>query len=138
MTEAPESDSEGGDGSASGPQPPGAVPDGWAGLIQTLGDLMSDVSEDCYYAGWLGGTEHVVPELCRRALATNAVQFWGHGEVTPERADRLWQVAAELGHWVDLDEAGVGYVPFPVPVDVAEQINRDHAYGLARQRRARR
>ena len=127
-------------GSASRPQPR-AECDRRAELIQTLGDQMSEISEDCYCAGWLGGTEHLVPELCRRALESNAVQIWGNGEVTPERAAGLWQGAKELGHWVDLDEPGVGYVPFnpfPVPAEVVAEIGREQAYGQARQRRARR
>jgi hypothetical protein len=32
-------------------------------LVQQLGQAMSDISEDCYCAAWLGGTEYFVPEL---------------------------------------------------------------------------
>jgi len=34
-------------------------------LLQMLGREMSDISEDRYYAGWLGGTEYFVPDTCR-------------------------------------------------------------------------
>src|SRR5262245_48140399 len=77
-------------------------------LVQQLGRAMSDVSEDCYCAGWLGGTEYFVPELCRRAAATGRPQYWGHGEVTPERAAGLLALAELLRCWADLDEAWVG------------------------------
>ena len=86
-------------------------------VLQLLGQEMSDISEDCYCAGWLGGTEYVVPELCRRAAESGRPQWWGPDVVTPERARGLVHLAEQLGHWADLDEAGVGYVPFrPFPI----------------------
>ena len=48
-------------------------------LVQQLGAEMSDLSEACWCAGWLGGTESVVPELCRRAAESGRTQYWGHG-----------------------------------------------------------
>lgn len=99
-----------------------------ATLLQRLGEAMSDLSEQCYYAGWMAGTEYLVPELCRRADATGQPQPWGHGEVTPERARELLAPAARLGSWADLDEAGIGYVPhqpFPLPPPYLEQLERE-------------
>src|SRR5690348_3596486 len=108
-------------------------------LVQQLGAAMSDISEDCYYAGWLDGTQYLVPELCRRAAATGQAQFWGHGEVTPELARGLIALAEQIGSWADLDEAGVGYVPhqpFPIPPEYTEAVEREQACG--RPRRVRR
>jgi hypothetical protein len=88
------------------------------GLIRRLGELMSGVSERCCYAGWLVDSEYFVPELCRRALASGQPQPWGHGTVEPAEAQDLTAIATQLGHWVTLDHAGVGYVrhdPFPIP-----------------------
>ena len=79
---------------------------------------MSEISEECYYAGWLNGTEYFVPELCRRARDLGKSQTWGHGEVGPQKAEELFKIAELLGHWVDLDEMGSGYDPhdpFPIP-----------------------
>ncbi|HET6575988.1 MAG TPA: hypothetical protein VFG68_20475 [Fimbriiglobus sp.] len=97
-------------------------------LLQLLGKAMSDISEECYYAGWLGGTEYFVPELCRRALESGRPQLWGHGEVTPEEARGLTYLADRLGYWADLDDAATGYVPhqpFPIPKEYAEGIDRE-------------
>ena len=89
-------------------------------VLQLLGQAMSDISEECWSAGWLGGTEHHVPELCRRAVETGKPQRWGPGEVTLGRARALLYLAEQLGCWADLDELGVGYLPFnpfPTPPD---------------------
>jgi hypothetical protein len=99
-----------------------------ADLILRLGNLMSRVSEDCYCAGWLGGTEYSVPELCRRALTSALSQPWGHGVVTPALARTLCDIAEQLGHWVDTDEASVGYVPFspfPIPPEHIAALDRE-------------
>lgn len=97
-------------------------------LLQQLGEAMSEISEQCYYAGWLGGTEYLVPELCIRALATGQTQAWGHSEVTPGRAGELISLAEKVGSWANLDEAGVGFVPhqpFPMPREYAESVERE-------------
>jgi hypothetical protein len=96
--------------------------------IAELGRLMSDCSEDCYCAGWLGNTEYLVPELCRRALETDEPQPWGHGEVTPQLAAKMTALAKEMGHWAVLDELGVGYElfdPFPIPPEILEELDRE-------------
>lgn len=101
-------------------------------LIRRLGDLMSQVSQECYYAGWLGGTEYLVPELCRRALASGHSQPWGHGAVTPALARILYDMAEQLGHWVDTDEMSVGYVPFnpfPIPTEYIAALDRESELG---------
>ena len=99
-------------------------------LVQLLGQLMSDISEDCYCAGWLGGTEYFVPELCRRAVETGQTQRWGHGEVTPEQARGMIHIAEQIGCWADLDEPGSGYTsfnPFPIPAQYINGIDREQA-----------
>lgn len=100
-------------------------------LIPVLGREMSDISEDCYCAGWLVGTEYIVPELCRRAMATGEVQHWGHGEVTPERASGLMKLASLIGGWVDYDLNSGGYKlfePFPIPPEHLLVIEREAAH----------
>jgi len=87
-------------------------------LKKQLGEEMSRVSKECYYAEWLKDTEFVVPELCRRAVYSQAVQHWGYGEITPERAMRLMSLANELGHWVRYDfqkHKFKAFNPFPLP-----------------------
>ncbi|MBA4065225.1 MAG: hypothetical protein C0501_16240 [Isosphaera sp.] len=95
-------------------------------VLQLLGEAMSNVSEDCLYAGWSVGTEYLVPELCRRAVATGQTRHWGHGEVTPGRGLGLSALAEWVGSWANLDAAATGYVPFqphPVPPRCLEELD---------------
>jgi hypothetical protein len=97
-------------------------------LIIKLGNLLSDISERYYYAGWLEGTEYYVPELCGRAIKSNSAQPWGHGEVTPAKAKKLVEISKELGHWVKLNDAGIGYEsfnPFPIPNEILLKLNHE-------------
>ena len=85
-------------------------------LVQQLGAAMSDVSEDCYYAGWMEGTENAVPQLCQSAMRTGESQPWGHSEVTPAQATVLLDLAKRAGCWADLDDEGTAYVPYTPPM----------------------
>lgn len=105
-------------------------------LIQQLGAAMNDVSEGCYCAGWLAGIEDVLPELCRRAIETGRAQRWGHGEVTPETAKKLWAMAERAGAWADLhslDDSYVPYQPFPLRPGVAEEVEREQSPPIHRR-----
>ncbi len=95
-------------------------------LLQILGDAISDISREYWYAGWLGTTEQYVPELCRRAVVTGVPQKWGQGIITPERACGLRYLAETIGSWVDPSPAYDGYVPyqpFPIPAAVLSAID---------------
>lgn len=100
-------------------------------LVQQLGQEMSDISEDCYCAGWLGGTEYLVPELCRRAAESGYTQHWGHGEITPELGRQLILLAEQAGCWANTDFASVAYdpfQPFPIPLEYTAEIDREQAF----------
>jgi hypothetical protein len=106
-------------------------------FVQQLGQAMSNISEECYCAGWLGGTEYFVPELCRRAVETVRTQYWGHGEVTPDQARELITLAERAGCWADTDYYSVGYEPFqpfPIPPEYLEAIEREQSSEYARRR----
>ncbi len=106
-------------------------------LVQQLGQAMSDLSEECYYAGWLGGTEYFVPELCRRAAASDRPQPWGHGVVTPAVARELLALAARVGAWADLhphEDRYVPHHPFPVPPEYTAVLDRELEFERARSR----
>lgn len=99
-------------------------------LLQHLGAAMSDISEACYYAGWLRGAEYMVPELCRRAIESGQPQQWGHGQVTPEQALDLIALAEQLGSWACLDDDGIAYVPFqpfPLPPHYSAAVEREQS-----------
>ena len=92
------------------------------------GSAIGDVSEDCYLAGWLGGAEYLVPALCKRVARSGEPHWWGNGTVSPAQALDLLALAGVLGHWADLDDAGVGYVafdPFPLPPEYRESLDRE-------------
>ncbi len=95
-------------------------------VLRTLGDLMSRISETCYEAPWMVGTEYMVPELCRRAAATGEPQPWARGEVAPAVARHLTELAGKLGGWARLEEGGTGYLPFdpfPTPGRFLEELD---------------
>lgn len=94
--------------------------------LAALGDAMSEVSEECWNAGWLDGTEHMLPELCRRASESGTDQRWGRGTITPSRARELQGLARRAGTWAALDEQGIGYVPFepwPLPNAMLQELD---------------
>jgi len=95
--------------------------------LKRLGVAMSDVSERCYCAGWLGGAEYLLPELCRRVILTNEPQPWGYSSVTLEEAEMLTALSDEIGSWADLDDNAAEFVrfkPFPIPAEYIEELDR--------------
>lgn len=95
-------------------------------ILRTLGDLMSRISEICYEAPWMVGTEYMVPELCLRAVETGEPQPWARGEVTPAVARHLTELAGKLGGWARLEGDGSGYLPFdpfPTPARFLEELD---------------
>ena len=97
------------------------------GLLQLLGSAMSDVSEESYCAGWLGGWEYYLPEFCRRALESRQTQIWGRCDVTVETASTLKFLADQVGSWAMSDVAGFGYIPhspFPIPQQFLDDLDK--------------
>ena len=96
-------------------------------LTDALGELMSAISEDCYHAGWVKGTVYLVPALRQRVLKIHSPQPWAHGELGHGMAAILQTIADKLGHWANLDDEGVGHVPFdPFPTPQAHLDDLDH------------
>ncbi len=86
--------------------------------IDILGDLMSNISEECYSASWYVGSEYIIPALCEKALKIGRPRPWAHGEISPEMASLLVALSEKIGSWVTLNENVDGYVgfnPFPIP-----------------------
>ncbi len=107
-------------------------------LVQRLGQEMSAISEESYYAGWQGGTEYIVPELCRRAVKSGRTQYWGHGEITPKRAQSLIALAEQIGCWADTDYYSIGYdpfQPFPIPPELVNEFEQDFSSPIPPNRR---
>lgn len=91
-----------------------AYEDGDTSPAARLADRMSDLSEECYFAGWLIGTEYALWELAQAGGGR-----WGIGVVMPEQAAELIDLANKAGGWVAWRD-GVGCVFVPMAEWLAE------------------
>ena len=81
-------------------------------LINEIGQLMSDITEDCFCASWLPkDTEYTVPMLCLRAVKTRQPQKWGRWHITLKDAETLVRLSEELGSWANQDDEYVNGLP---------------------------
>ena len=102
---------------------------GVTGPAGELVDLLSDISEDCYCAGWLLDCEHEIWEMVA-APGPAADYRWGMAQVTAVALERLRVLSAACGGWVrwrDRDRERTGG---PVFVPLAEWTER-HARWVA-------
>ena len=72
--------------------------------IQALGNLMSDISERCYCAGWMIGTEDAIGELVDEALVTGQDARSGFWYISLYEARLLKMLHDYVGGWVTLGE----------------------------------
>lgn len=64
---------------------------------QQLRDLMGDISERCYCAGWMEGTEY---RLWRFVVDPADDGEWGLTTIEPERREQLKELAETVGGWI--------------------------------------
>ena len=64
---------------------------------RALYELMRDISEECYCAGWMAGNEYT---LWKMVSTPAAERRYGRGEVEPQQIEDLRAIAAEVGGWV--------------------------------------
>jgi hypothetical protein len=62
-----------------------------------LYELMSDISEDCYCAGWIMGNEF---SLWAMATETAPDRSYGQDVVPEESLQRLRELSAAIGGWI--------------------------------------
>jgi hypothetical protein len=60
-----------------------------------LYELMSDISEDCYYAGWMMGLEYAI-----WGALQDGDRRYGAGEMDAEQLEQCRALAKELDGWV--------------------------------------
>ena len=60
-----------------------------------LEKVMSDISERCYCAGWLNGTEYVL----WKAMTENKPADWGQDKITSRDIKLLKKLSKESGCW---------------------------------------
>jgi hypothetical protein len=80
-----------------------------------LADLMSEISEDCYCAGWLIGTEFVL-----WGAVLNGPIEWGCGDVTEEQVAALRRLSGEIGGWIAWEVSDDPMNTGPVFVPIVE------------------
>ena len=60
-----------------------------------LADFMSDISEKCYYAGWLENLEYVLWDAI-----INGQRKFGHGIISQQDIDKLEQLSKDCNCWI--------------------------------------
>jgi hypothetical protein len=78
-------------------------------LANALRDLLSDLSETCWCAGWLSDCEFALWAICQ-----SGPQRWGQGEVTADDITLLLGYAEAAGGWWRWDDV-VAEVFVPMP-----------------------
>jgi len=76
-------------------------------LRWALYSRMSDISEACWAAGWMQGTEYAL----WRAVTTGEPQTWGAGIIEQEDIDALRELAELAGGWWRRVEHKPEFVP---------------------------
>jgi hypothetical protein len=77
---------------------------------QALAQTMSDISEFCWFARWMSGTEY---RLWRFVTDPNDDEPWGNYPIPPEYRERLSHLSETAGgwiHWRD-DSGGPAFIP---------------------------
>lgn len=64
-----------------------------------LADLMSAISERCYYAGWIENLEYIL-----WASLNDGVRKYGHDIISQEDIDKLGEYSRDLNCWIYMDE----------------------------------
>jgi hypothetical protein len=64
---------------------------------RALADTMSEISEFCWFASWLTGTEY---RLWQFMVDPTDNERWGNHPIPPEYRERLQQMAEAAGGWV--------------------------------------
>lgn len=77
---------------------------------QALGALMSDISEDCWRAGWLSGNGAALWRLMEAGGGR-----YGQGIVTTEQAAEMRLLSEALGEWMEWDDEAGDVLPVPLP-----------------------
>lgn len=72
---------------------------------RALYQLMSDISEDCYCAGWMNGNEYTLWEML---TTPTAPRNYGMGQVSDRDIAEMRAISNDIGGWIrwhdDADE----------------------------------
>ncbi len=67
----------------------------WSDKQRELYETMSDISEDCYCAGWMMGLECAI-----WGALQDGDRRYGMGEMDAEQLERCRELSRELGGWI--------------------------------------
>lgn len=75
-------------------------------LQRALYELMSEISEGCYFAGWLSGNEYTLWEM---VAEPSADRRYGMDEVSERDIQQMREISADIGGWIEWrdDEQGL-------------------------------
>jgi len=62
-----------------------------------LADVMSEISQFCWFAGWLSGTEY---RLWRFMTDPSDDEAWGNYPIPPDHREQLRQLSDSVGGWI--------------------------------------
>lgn len=86
-----------------------------------LADAMSDISERCYYAGWMLDLEYHL----WYAVVNGPIKY-GHGEVTDEDIRKLKLLSMECGCWIifddDSEETAIGITAWKAMFELENKV----------------
>ena len=75
-----------------------------------LADLMSEISQDCYYAGWIDGLEY---RLWRAVTDVADDLIYGAAKITPEQVSQMRKLSDSLGGWIICGDDGERFIQMP-------------------------
>ena len=78
--------------------------------VLALARLMSEISEDCYAAGWMGGLEFALWAI----VQGEAQPEYGEYVVLPEQVERLRYLSSRIGGWVAWSDEARGEIFVPM------------------------
>ena len=93
--------------------------------IDELYELMSDISEDCYCAGWMMGNEF---RLWHAITDANDDKRYGQSEIAPQQIQRLKELSQAVGGWWRWDDKeGAQFVSLEKWAEILREIEEKNA-----------
>lgn len=75
-----------------------------------LADLMSEISERCYHAGWMQNVEYVLWDALK-----SGERIYGHGTITQEDISALKELSQAANCWIAFDDT-LGETAIELPI----------------------
>lgn len=87
-----------------------------------LAYMMSEISEDCWCAGWIAGLEFSLWEMVSRG----ETREWGQSMITRDELSKLKAESDKIGGWIAWDKAvGERFLPTDEWIRLFDDHNRE-------------